>query len=455
MILEGKKPAWVTNSVVDGQGPNDDGQIEVYSRVRYFALTGHRSATAPEGIMARQEQLDALCVELWPDSPKKAPEPTPAVENGQPSKQFDEAMLKRMRACYKAIDKIKVANKNDGSNRMFAACCRCVEHDLPDNATLAVLDKYAKHKAFPTAWESKSVLKRLRSAEKKVERGAALKRQSGPSMLSVGQLLKDHPELRPPVIDGLLRVGETMNIIAPPKYGKSWLVTDLAMAVANGRRWLDAFDTKQGNVLILDNELHSETSANRIPKVSAARGIGLPEIGDKLFVDNLRGRLLDIYTLQPYFESLQKGFFKMIIMDAFYRFLPKDSDENSNANMTDVYNRLDWYAAMLGCCFVLVYHASKGNQSGKSVTDVGAGAGSQARATDTHLVLRQHQEDECVVFDAAVRSWQPINPISLRWSFPVWNIDDNLDPTDLRPDRPRKKPKPTEEQLEATTSQRS
>ncbi len=446
MIIEGVKPAWATECVSKGHGPDGIGKVEVYNRARFFALTGHRIATAPEGIMARQQQLDALCAELWPDKPKTAPEPTPAVEEGKPSKNFDEAMLNRMRTCLREIDKMKVADKGDGSNRLFAACCRCVEHDLPDDAALAVLAKYAKHKPFPSAWGPKSVLKRLHSAEKKVERGAAKKRRSGPSMLSVGQLLKDHPELRPPVVDGLLRVGETMNIIAPPKYGKSWLVTDLAMAVATGRRWLDAFNTTQGNVLILDNELHSETSANRIPQVSTARGIGLPEIADKLFVDNLRGRLLDIYTLQPYFESLPKGFFKLIVMDAFYRFLPKDSDENSNANMTDVYNRLDWYAAMLGCCFVLVHHASKGNQSGKSVTDVGAGAGSQARATDTHLILRQHQEDGCVVADAAVRSWQPLDSLCLRWSFPIWTIEDNLDPSDLRPERPRKKPKPKDEQ---------
>lgn len=446
MIIEGIKPAWATECVSKGHGPKGDGKVEVYNRTRFFALTGHRIANAPEGVMVRQEQIDALCAELWPDKPKTAPEPTPAVEERKPSKHFDEAMLNRMRTCFREIDKMKVADKGDGSSRLFAACCRCVEHDLPDDAALAVLKKYANHKPFPSAWGPNSVLKRLRSAEKKVERGAALKRRNGPSMLSVGQLLKDHPELRPPVVNGLLRIGETMNIIAPPKYGKSWLVTDLAMAVATGRRWLDAFDTTQGNVLILDNELHSETSANRIPKVATARGIELPEIADKLFVDNLRGRLLDVYSLQPYFESLQKDFFKVIVMDAFYRFLPKDSDENSNANMTDVYNRLDWYAAMLGCCFVLVHHASKGNQSGKSVTDVGAGAGSQARATDTHLIMRQHQEDGCVVVDAAVRSWQPLDSLCLRWSFPVWHIEDNLDPADLRPERPRKKPKPKDEQ---------
>ncbi len=117
--------------------------------------------------MVRQEQLDTLCAELWPDKPKKAPEPTPAVEEGKPSKHFDEAMLNRMRTCFREIDKMNVADKGDGSSRLFAACCRCVEHDLPDGAALAVLKKYANHKPFPSAWGPNSVLKRLRSAEKK------------------------------------------------------------------------------------------------------------------------------------------------------------------------------------------------------------------------------------------------------------------------------------------------
>ncbi len=44
------------------------------------------------------------------------------------------------------------------------------------------------------------------------------------------------------------------------------------------------------------------------------------------------------------------------------------------------------------------------SQAGKAITDVGAGAGSQSRATDTHLILRPHEEKNCAVLDAAVRS---------------------------------------------------
>jgi hypothetical protein len=257
--------------------------------------------------------------------------------------------------------------------------------------------------------------------------------------LTARQLLAACPALRPRVIERLLRQGETMNLIAPPKTGKSWLVTDLAIAVATGRPWLGRFPTEAGDVLILDNELHGETSANRIPKVAKARGVGLDEFGDRLCVRNMRGCLQDIVTLDPYFRALEPGRFRLIVLDAFYRFLPAGMDENANADMAMFYNHIDRYASDLRCSFVLIHHSTKGNQSAKAVTDVGAGAGSQSRATDTHLVMRQHEEDGVVVLGAAVRSWPPIEPVCLRWDFPVWDVADDLDPTHLKGEGSRRR----------------
>jgi hypothetical protein len=100
--------------------------------------------------------------------------------------------------------------------------------------------------------------------------------------------------------------------------------------------------------------------------------------------------------------------------------------------MAELYNVLDTYADAIGAAFANVHHSSKGDQSGKAVTDVGAGAGAQARATDTHLVLRAHEEDNVVVLDAAVRSWPPVSPICLRWDFPCWTAAPDQDPEALR-----------------------
>jgi hypothetical protein len=258
---------------------------------------------------------------------------------------------------------------------------------------------------------------------------------SGPS--PVRDLMKLH-FLRKPVIHGLLRRGETMNVIAAPKTGKSWLVLGQAMAIATGRPWLGLFPAERGRVLILDNELHPETIAHRIPQVAAALGIGMDEIADQIYVHPLRGQLRDILAMATYFDAIEPGQYAAIILDAMYRFMPAGADENDNGAMAGIYNRLDAYAERLGCCFIAIHHTTKGNQSAKSVTDVGAGAGSQSRAADAHLVLRPHEEPGAVVLEAVVRSWAPVTPIALRWEFPVWRPAPELDPAALRSERPKR-----------------
>ncbi len=259
-----------------------------------------------------------------------------------------------------------------------------------------------------------------------------------PRPLSIRELMARHQMLRAPVIQGLLRRGETMNVIAPSKTGKSWLVLALAMTLATGRKWLDTFETVPGEVLIIDNELHAETLAHRIPQVAECLRIGMNEIAETVHVQSMRGQLRDIFSLGKYFESIEPGRFALVVLDAFYRFMPRDMDENDNGTMANIYNHVDALADRLGCSFVLIHHATKGNQSAKAVTDVGAGAGSQSRATDTHLVLRPHEEQGAVVLDAAVRSWPPIDPMVLRWLFPLWKPAPELDPAMLRSERPKR-----------------
>ena len=250
------------------------------------------------------------------------------------------------------------------------------------------------------------------------------------SIRSLEQLMAEFPKMKPILIHGLLRIGETMNVIAPPKTGKSWLVTDLAAAVATGSPWF-GFPCEQGKVLIIDNELHPETSASRIPKVIDARGYPMNIVKRNLFVENQRGLLKNIFDMKSRIEAIKEHGFKLIIIDAFYRAMPPGMEENDNAKMAAIYNCLDCYAAELDCAFVLIHHTSKGNQANKSVTDVGAGAGSQSRAADAHIVLRRHAEADAVVMEAAVRSFPPVMPIGLRWSFPLWNYDPSLDAENL------------------------
>lgn len=262
--------------------------------------------------------------------------------------------------------------------------------------------------------------------------------------------LRDHTGLRPAVVHGLLREGETLNLIAPPKTGKSWLVYDLALCTVTGKRWLDTFLPMPGRVLFIDYELHRETVCDRIPRVAAARGLTLDDYGTGLDLIALRGQFKDIHRLgAELFAAIEPAAYKLVIIDALYRALPQGCDENSNSDMAAVYNAIDGFAAQLRCAFVLVHHSTKGSQSQKSVTDVGSGAGSISRAADTHLILRAHQQPNAVVADGVTRSWHPIEPFCLRWDFPVWTLAADLDPAELRDTKPRKRKDIDKDQAES------
>ncbi|MFA9477111.1 AAA family ATPase [Phycisphaerales bacterium AB-hyl4] len=251
-------------------------------------------------------------------------------------------------------------------------------------------------------------------------------------VVAFGTLRQQNPKLNPPVIEGLLRRGETCNIIASPKVGKSWLAYDLALSIITGQWWLTEFQCHAGPVLLIDNELHPPTIAHRIPKVAEAKHIEATEYADKLDVLSLRGLGVSIASLQPYIGRIEAGHYSAIIADAWYRFIPPGMNENSNADVMSLYNQLDHYAAQTRAAWVVIHHSSKGNQGEKSVTDVGAGAGAQSRAADSHLVLRPHEEPGCIVLEAAVRSFAPVDPVGLRWEFPTWQRAHDLDTQALK-----------------------
>ena len=73
--------------------------------------------------------------------------------------------------------------------------------------------------------------------------------------LSIANLIESNPNMRPVVVDGVLRRGETANIIAAAKVGKSHLAGGLAWCIVTGTPWL-SHDVTKGRVLVIDNELH-------------------------------------------------------------------------------------------------------------------------------------------------------------------------------------------------------
>lgn len=253
-----------------------------------------------------------------------------------------------------------------------------------------------------------------------------------PEVFTSSDLNKQYPSLRPVVIDGILRAGETCNIIASSKVGKSWLGYGLAWAVVSGQPWLGRFETTSGGVLLCDNELHRETLSHRIAKVADSMNIDRGFYGDDFVIRPMRGRLKSIEYVAEQLEREERGKYRLILFDAKYRFLKQGQSENDSSSETNFYNVIDQIADATDAAIVLIHHASKGEQGSKRTSDVGAGSGAQSRATDTHLVLREHEDPEIAVLDAVLRSFAPVEPLALRWQFPLWVPSTGVDPSAIK-----------------------
>jgi hypothetical protein len=142
--------------------------------------------------------------------------------------------------------------------------------------------------------------------------------------------------------------------------------------------------------------------------------------------------MVDIEGIHKEIEDVQPGEFRLVILDALYKTLPPRTDENDNGAMSQIYNRLDLYTRLLDAPIIVVHHSTKGNQALKSVADVGAGAGAQTRACDTHIILRAHEDENCAVMEALMRSSPPTEPLGIRWSFPLWKPEKEIDTTRLK-----------------------
>lgn len=240
------------------------------------------------------------------------------------------------------------------------------------------------------------------------------------SPVCIGDLVEQNPRMRDPIIDGILRRGETANFIAAAKVGKSFLATGLAWSIATGDPWL-GHDVAQGRVAIIDNELHPQTLASRLYRVATDQMIDVLDHRDAIDTFSLRGVNMDINAMGDRLAEIEPGKYNLVILDALYRTLPQGVSENDNAGMMQIYNKLDQYAARWDCAICVVHHSSKGEQTSKSVVDVGAGAGAIARAADTHLVIRPHEEDDLSVLEVVTRSFKSPPPRSIRFDWPLWS----------------------------------
>lgn len=192
------------------------------------------------------------------------------------------------------------------------------------------------------------------------------------------------PELSPCLIDGILRQGHKMLIAGPSKAGKSFLLTELCIAIAEGRKWINWMCTR-GRVLYVNLELDPASCLHRFRDVyNALRW--KPERLHNIDIWNLRGKSIPMDKLAPkLIRRAAKKDYIAVIIDPIYKVIT--GDENSADQMANFCNQFDKVCTELGCAVVYCHHHSKGSQGGKKSMDRASGSGVFARDPDALLDL--------------------------------------------------------------------
>ncbi len=236
---------------------------------------------------------------------------------------------------------------------------------------------------------------------------------------------------RPPVlIHGLLHQGEKMVLGGGSKSFKTWGLSNLAIALTHDLAWI-GFGTNRCRVLYVNFELQRFNYQDRMKALIERMGIQIHP--GRLSIWNLRGYQSSVQTLEHEInERVKEEKFDVIIWDPLYKMLGI-MDENSARDMAMLMNALERIAFVQNAAIIFGAHFSKGNQSGKEPMDRIAGSGVVAgRDPDTLVLLTEHNDKFAYTVNCQVRNFKPIEPFCVKWDFPLFQRDQQLDPKDLK-----------------------
>jgi RecA-family ATPase len=122
------------------------------------------------------------------------------------------------------------------------------------------------------------------------------------------------------VVDGLIPVEGMVAVSGDPGSYKTWLMMEMALSVASGKNFLGKFPTKQGGVIIVDEENPARLLQKRFKRMS------LPEEELPISILPLSGFQLTDENVPFLLHEAKRQGTKLIIFDSLVRI--HSADEN-------------------------------------------------------------------------------------------------------------------------------
>lgn len=257
---------------------------------------------------------------------------------------------------------------------------------------------------------------------------------------------RDLPPKPPEIIEGVLHQGSKMIIGAPSKARKSFSLLDMAIAVATGADWW-GFRTRKGRVAFLNFELQEPFLADRIFRIASHKGV----IADNLFTMTFRGTTEPVNNIVADLIPLinATGPYSLIVVDPFYK-LNGERDEKQVGEVMNVLTQIEKLAVKTDAAVVIAHHFAKGNAAEKESIDRMSGSGAFGRDPDAIVTMTPHEADDCFSVEPILRNFAPVDPFVVRWDYPVFEREADLNPKDLRkPAKRDEKQEPSPEEFKA------
>lgn len=251
-----------------------------------------------------------------------------------------------------------------------------------------------------------------------------------PSICSPQELFEKFPEPPPLLVAGsdsererdgaVLAVGGLAVLGSASKVGKTWAATDLGLAVASGRCWLNHFHCHQGRVLYVNMELGGYQFIDRMEQVMTKRGLRNQDIAGNFQILHLRNAAISSIEQIGRHVSNHSEPFDLIILDPLYKLLG-DRDENSNGDMGEFMQTIrESFCRQDKTAVMIVHHFPKGDMSRRTSLDKFAGAGAIARDPDALLTITPKSDGARL--DCTTRDFKAGHPLELKIDFPVIDV---------------------------------
>jgi hypothetical protein len=239
----------------------------------------------------------------------------------------------------------------------------------------------------------------------------------------------DNPPPQPPMlIQNLMYADAKVLLSGSSKSRKTFLMQHLSVCLATGTPWF-GHEVKRSKVLFINLELQPFTFFRRMHDIAENMSVlSDREWNDRIDHLNLRGQRAKVEHLCAILEKrIERNTYDLVVFDPLYKLLG-DRSENDSSEMGDLLGKLETTAANIGTAFLACTHFAKGTASNKTPLDRASGSGVLGRDADLFLTMTNHEVEDAVTLEFTVRDFIGPPAMGLKFEYPLFKIDDDVEP---------------------------